>query len=86
VLHLQRSERRPGLATIEVQRQSDGVVRIVQMRGPCNALVPKATQQLLRRWCAQRNAWRVPAAPKHHPSNVFRFAPGDIGGDEEFPF
>jgi hypothetical protein len=83
------SARRGGqrIATIEVQRQSDGVVRIIQMRGPCNALVAKATQHVLRRWCAQRNAWRPPApAPEPDRSNIFWLAPGDADDFEGIPF
>jgi PcfJ-like protein len=74
------------IATIEVQRQSDGGVRIVQMRGTCNALVPKPTGQLLRRWCGQRHAWKVPEPPKPDRSNVFCLATGEIDFDDGIPF
>jgi hypothetical protein len=72
------------VATIEVRRVNRSV-QIVQMRGACNAILPKATQELLRRWCRQRNAWRPPE-PKPDRSHVFQIRPDEFDFDPEVPF
>jgi pimeloyl-ACP methyl ester carboxylesterase len=76
------------LATIEVERFNGGV-SISQMRGPCNAVLPKATQELLKRWCGQRNVWADPAPePSPHPMVFFSRpgARGMPGEDDGIPF
>jgi hypothetical protein len=79
------------VATIEVQR-INGSVSIAQMRGPCNAVLTKPTQDLLRRWCRQRNAWADPALTEQpeHPMLYF-LRPGRMlaampEGDDGIPF
>jgi hypothetical protein len=57
---VRRGERR--IATVEVKRVMDGGVAIDQMRGPCNAVLDKPTQAMLRRWTGQRGKWKLPAA------------------------
>jgi PcfJ-like protein len=48
------------LATVNVERDRDGKVRIDDMRGPCNAVLPKPLQAKIRRWF-QRGDWTLPA-------------------------
>ncbi len=48
------------VATIEVRRGGDAGVSIVQMRGPCNAILPKPLRARLQRWAGQRDKWTLP--------------------------
>jgi len=48
------------IATVEVGRVGENSVSIVQMRGSCNALLPKPLQACLMRWARQKDKWRLP--------------------------
>ena len=48
------------IATVEVGRRGDTRVVIEQMRGPCDALLPKPLQAKLNRWAGEKNKWSLP--------------------------
>ena len=48
------------IATVEVGRRGDKRVQIEQMKGPCNALLPKPLQAKLNRWASERGKWTLP--------------------------
>ena len=57
-----RSDQR--VATIEVGRINGGRgAAIVQMRGPCNAILGDKLQTILRRWAGQQAKWRLDGSP-----------------------
>jgi hypothetical protein len=49
------------IATVEVERLNGTGVSIAQMRGPCNAILPKPLQTRLSRWL-RRGDWVLPKA------------------------
>ena len=72
------------VATISIQRNSGGV-SIEQMRGPCNAILPKKTQAEIRRWVRQKSKWCLPEiAPPLWGSHCCNRQGQDL--DDEIPF
>jgi hypothetical protein len=63
------------IATVEVERFNGTGVSIAQMRGPCNAILPKPLQTRLSRW-VRRGNWVVPkaggdlSAPRHFADDL----------------
>ena len=51
------------VATIEVAlagAEGSVGVFVTQMRGPCNSILPKSMQELIRRWVRQKDKWKLP--------------------------
>jgi hypothetical protein len=62
------------VATVEVG-QNNGKVFVVEMRGPCNAMLPKPIETKLLRWAGEKDKWTLPvlAGPTANPFDTELF-------------
>ena len=61
------------IATVQVQRYGEDGISIAQMRGPCNAILPKPLQAQIVRWARQKDKWTLPGRePRGRTRNPWR--------------